>query len=58
MTIKFTNENGFTVRDFAKAVYEGYTKIYAEEEMAAGDPGPIGDIGGITLLNRAPSDGP
>ena len=51
--IKFTNDGGFTVRDFAKAVHKGYTKIYAEEEAAVGDPGHVPG-----LLNRDRSSGP
>ena len=52
-TRQFFNEGGWTLYDFYRAVYEGYVKIYAEEEGAAGDPGLIPG-----MLNRARSEGP
>lgn len=52
-TREFFNAGGWTLYDFYRAVYEGYVKIYAEEEGAAGDPGLIPG-----MLNRASSEGP
>lgn len=50
---EFFKPGGFTAYDFYRAVYEGYVKIYAEEEAATGDPGMIPG-----MLNRAASNGP
>ena len=52
-TREFFKEGGFTLYDFYQAVYEGYVKIYAEEDGAVGDPGLIPG-----MLNRATSNGP
>lgn len=52
-TRQFFKEGGWTLYDFYRAVYEGYTKIYAEEDAAVGDPGLIPG-----MLNRATSSGP
>lgn len=52
-TREFFNPGGFTCYDFFRAVYEGYAKIYAEEEQAVGNPGHIPG-----MLNRSVSQGP
>jgi hypothetical protein len=52
-TREFFKPGGFTLYDFYQAVYEGYVKIYAEEDGAVGDPGLIPG-----MLNRARSQGP
>lgn len=49
----FTNPGGFTRFDFFRCVYEGYKKIYEQEEAADGDPGMIPG-----MLNRASNNGP
>ncbi|MBA7645082.1 hypothetical protein ES703_52835 [subsurface metagenome] len=49
---KFEKEGGFTNMDLLRFVYEGYKKIYDEEEEEVGDPG-IYD----KLYNRKPSHG-
>ena len=49
---KFEKEGGFTNMDILRCVYEGYTKIYDEEEAEAGDPGIY-----ERLYNRRPSHG-
>jgi len=36
---KYENKKGFTRRDLFKHIYEGYKKIYDEEEAEVGDPG-------------------
>lgn len=51
--LKFTNDGNFTRKDFWRAVYEGYLKIYGEEDTAVG---PTDNIPG--MCNRAPSEGP
>jgi len=51
--IEFANPGGFTCWDFFKAVYDGYSQIYAEEEQAVGNPGHIPG-----MLNRSVSQGP
>ena len=54
VTLSFSNdERPFTRRDFWRAVYEGYTQIYREEDEAVGTTGPIPG-----MLNRATSEGP
>jgi len=50
--LEFEKEGGFTNMDLLRCVYEGYKKIYDEEEAQAGDPG-IYDM----LYNRRPSHG-
>jgi hypothetical protein len=52
-TREFFKQGGFACYDFYQAVYEGYVKIYAEEEAAVGDPGHIPG-----MFNRAASHGP
>ena len=49
---KFEKEGCFTNMDLLRFVYEGYKKIYDEEEEEVGDPG-IYD----KLYNRKPSHG-
>lgn len=52
-TLTFSRPAGFTRRSFAQAVYDGYMKIYDEEESAAGKTDNIPG-----MLNRSRSDGP
>ena len=49
----YENKGGFTRLDVYRCIYEGYKKIYDEEEEAVGDPGIYGNV-----LNRKRSDGP
>lgn len=49
----FTNQGGFNAYDIFKAVHDGYTTIYREEEAATGDPGHVPG-----MLNRQRSAGP
>ena len=37
--LEFENEGGFTKLDLFRCIYEGYKKIYDEEENEVGDPG-------------------
>ena len=54
VTLSFSNDGSpFLRRDFWRAVYEGYTQIYREEDEAVGVTGPIPG-----MCNRATSDGP
>ena len=54
VTLSFSNDDSpFTRRDFWRAVYEGYTQIYREEDEAVGETGPIPG-----MFNRATSEGP
>ena len=50
---EFTNDNNFTRKDFWRVVYEGYLRIYEEEDVAVGSTGNIPG-----LFNRATSNGP
>ena len=52
--VMFTYEKkgGFTRMDLFRLIYEGYEKIYDEEEKKVGDPGPY-----EMLYNRKKSDG-
>ena len=51
--LKFTNNGNFTRKNFWRAVYEGYLKIYGEEDIAVGTTDNIPG-----MLNRAVSEGP
>ena len=51
--LEFENEGSFTRKDFWRAVYEGYLKIYGEEDNAVG---PTDNIPG--MCNRSVSEGP
>lgn len=53
LEFKALNDSFFTRKDFWRAVYEGYLKIYGEEETAVG---PTDNIPG--MCNRAVSEGP
>jgi len=50
---EYENKGGFTRMELFKCIYEGYKKIYDEEESAAPDPGSIS----AKVLNRAKSMG-
>lgn len=50
--LEFNNKGGFSRMDLWRYIYEGYKKIYDEEESDAGDPGNAPN-----LLNRAQSNG-
>jgi len=50
--MEFESKRGFTNMDLFRCVYEGYKKIYDEEEAEAGDPGIY-----EKLYNRKPSQG-
>ena len=52
VTLEFENIGGFTRMDVFRCIYEGYKKIYDEEEEDAGDPGSAPN-----LLNRGESEG-
>ncbi|NVM54285.1 MAG: hypothetical protein HWN66_11340 [Candidatus Helarchaeota archaeon] len=50
--LEFESIGGFTRMDIFRCIYEGYKKIYEEEEKDLGDPGSAPH-----LLNRARSNG-
>lgn len=50
--LEFSNPHGFTCYDFFKAVYDGYSKIYREEDAQEGDPGMVDG-----MFNRNSSEG-
>lgn len=50
---EYENSGGFTRLDPYRCIYEGYKRIYDEEENAVGDPGSYGNV-----LNRRRSKGP
>ena len=49
---EFENKGGFTRLDLFRCIYEGYKKIYDEEEEEVGDPGTYD-----RLYNRRKSNG-
>lgn len=49
---EFENKDGFTRLDLFRCIYEGYKKIYDEEEEEVGDPGTYD-----RLYNRGKSHG-
>ncbi len=51
--ITFQSKNGFTRKDLFRVIYEGYKRIYDEEERVDKDPGMISG-----MPNRATSQGP
>lgn len=54
VVLSFSNDgHPFTRRDFWRAVYEGYTQIYREEDEVEGETGNYPG-----MLNRQHSDGP
>lgn len=53
-TFEYENKGGFTRLDLYRCIYEGYKKIYDEEEEVVGDPGTLSQ----RVLNRARSEGP
>ena len=50
---EFENDGSFTRKDFWRAVYEGYFKIYEEEDAVVGSTGNIPG-----MLNRSVRKGP
>ena len=53
LNFKALNDSFFTRKDFWRAVYEGYLKIYGEEDTAVGTTDNIPG-----MCNRAVSEGP
>lgn len=53
VVLQFENKRGFTRMDLLRCIYEGYKKIYDEEEKEVGDPGTYN-----MLYNRRESKGP
>lgn len=52
VSFKYTSKGGFTRLALFKCIYEGYKKIYDEEETEVGDPGTYERV-----MNRKPSNG-
>lgn len=51
--LEYESKGGFTRMDLFRCIYQGYKKIYDEEEGTAPDPGSVS----ATVLNRAKSSG-
>jgi hypothetical protein len=51
--LPYTSKGGFTRLDLFRCIYEGYKRIYDEEDLAVGDPGTYERV-----MNRKKSEGP